>query len=359
MVRRLCLVLFALALALVSSRVCASQLALEALLRQEEGLLQGLRSLAETVVTTAAEIEETRHELGQLNYQLIETERRIAALERRSAQRIGHLRLGARRLYKLSRGGLARLVFDDSHGGDLASRLSTAQQIIRRDAKELALYRAELERLGQHKRKLEARRGRAQRAEQRLLRQHETLQSGRRAMLVARRQLQRSRRAQQGGQPVDGQTRLLAARIAELSVSLGRAEGFASKRGRLPRPVSGSVEDSFGRAVERGGRKIEVMRNGLTFRATRRAQVRAVADGKVLMAGPLPRYGTVVLLEHGGGFHTLYGFLSQGAVRVGQSVSQRAVLGRVGVDPLSDRPALYFELRQGGRSLDPTAWLQR
>jgi septal ring factor EnvC (AmiA/AmiB activator) len=77
------------------------------------------------------------------------------------------------------------------------------------------------------------------------------------------------------------------------------------------------------------------------------------------MSGTLPGYGHVVLLEHGEGYFSLYGFLSDSRVAAGATVPRGGEVGNAGIDPLTGRPAVYFELRHKERALDPAAWIQR
>lgn len=81
--------------------------------------------------------------------------------------------------------------------------------------------------------------------------------------------------------------------------------------------------------------------------------VRAAGGGSVQEAGLDPQYGEFVLLEHPEGYQTMYGHLSRVVVRHGQRVEPGAVLGVSGSSGRSTAPHLHFEIRQGGRSLDP------
>jgi septal ring factor EnvC (AmiA/AmiB activator) len=118
------------------------------------------------------------------------------------------------------------------------------------------------------------------------------------------------------------------------------------------------VAGSYGRSVD-PEHKLEVLRHGLTFRTVTGARVRSVAPGTVRMVGPLPGYGNVVLVQHSGGYYTVYGFLDRMRVAEGAQVYRRTTLGWAGLDPLTGRPGAYFEIRRGAEALDPAPWLAR
>jgi len=79
-----------------------------------------------------------------------------------------------------------------------------------------------------------------------------------------------------------------------------------------------------------------------------------LGDGYVVCQGGT---GTLVILEHGGDNYSLYGYLESAGVEQGDLVDNGAELGRVGLAPAGP-PALYFEMRIDGRSVDPLQWLR-
>jgi septal ring factor EnvC (AmiA/AmiB activator) len=103
---------------------------------------------------------------------------------------------------------------------------------------------------------------------------------------------------------------------------------------------------------------LEVVRYGLTFQARHGAEVKAVSTGIVRYADELGSLGRVVIVEHVGGYHTLYGLLETYVVKVGNAVRSGSVIGTAGVDPLTSSAAAYFEVRAGERALDPIPWLK-
>jgi murein DD-endopeptidase MepM/ murein hydrolase activator NlpD len=81
--------------------------------------------------------------------------------------------------------------------------------------------------------------------------------------------------------------------------------------------------------------------------------VRASGGGSVLQTGEEAEYGLFVLLEHPGGYQTMYGHLSRVTVAPGQPVEAGQVVGLSGNSGRSSAPHLHFEIRQDGQSIDP------
>lgn len=94
--------------------------------------------------------------------------------------------------------------------------------------------------------------------------------------------------------------------------------------------------------------------NGIDLAAEAGAPVKAAAAGKVVFAGEEPKiYGTLVVLEHGNGWHSAYGHLSSVSVKVGDRVAAGDAVGKAGQTGVAHRPALHFEIRKDNMPVDP------
>jgi len=127
---------------------------------------------------------------------------------------------------------------------------------------------------------------------------------------------------------------------------------FEELRGRLPWPVHGTLAAHFG-DPRPGGLKW----NGLLLATRPGAEVRAPYYGRVVYADWLPGLGLLLIVEHGAGYLSLYGYNEHLYKAVGDRVRPGDVLA---ASPATGptRPELYFEIRQGARPLDPRQWLK-
>ena len=127
--------------------------------------------------------------------------------------------------------------------------------------------------------------------------------------------------------------------------------------GQLEWPVDGKIVYQFGTAV--GPNNTRIPWHGIGIAAPEGTPVRAIASGSVSLAGPLGTYLTSVLLDHGGGYYSFYGYLSDAAVAKGERVVKGQIIGHVGGASSDRGPHLHFEIRgQGGIALDPINWLK-
>jgi septal ring factor EnvC (AmiA/AmiB activator) len=128
-------------------------------------------------------------------------------------------------------------------------------------------------------------------------------------------------------------------------------------KGRLPWPVKGKLVEGFGYRIL-GPKQAKVPHNGLSIKAPEGTDVRAVADGAVTYTGRLRGYGEIVILDHGGGYFSLYGHLLEASCFKGQIVLQGDLVGAVGDTGSLTGPELYFELRENRVQVDPIPWLK-
>ena len=141
------------------------------------------------------------------------------------------------------------------------------------------------------------------------------------------------------------------------AAAIGRA--VASRRGAPVRslawPYHGPITGPFG---ERRGNHIHP---GIDISGHPGAMVRAAARGVVVVAGWAPSgysgYGMMVAIDHGNGLLTMYAHLSLVSVAVGQTVDTGDLVGAVGCTGTCTGPHLHFEVRLGGRPVNPMGYL--
>lgn len=131
-------------------------------------------------------------------------------------------------------------------------------------------------------------------------------------------------------------------------------DGLASQKGKLPWPVKGKILHAFG--TRQSG---QIDWKGLVIDANYGQNVKAVYSGTVVFAEYLRGYGLVVLLDHGKGDMTLYGFNQSLLKKEGDKVTAGETIALAGDTGGQSQPALYFEIRRNSKAEDPTRWLSR
>jgi septal ring factor EnvC (AmiA/AmiB activator) len=132
-------------------------------------------------------------------------------------------------------------------------------------------------------------------------------------------------------------------------------QSFLAMRGRLPWPVQGNLSARYNAA--RDSSVAGVRWNGVMIDAARGAKVRAPFFGRVVYADWLQGLGLLLIIGHSGGFMTLYGHAEVLYKSVGDWVAPGDVIAALN-DGDGAEPQLYFEIREGRKTVDPKIWLR-
>ncbi len=134
---------------------------------------------------------------------------------------------------------------------------------------------------------------------------------------------------------------------------------FARPPGVRPFPARGPITiPAKGRIVERYGQSTGLgnTAKGVTIETRPQAQVVAPFDGRVVFAGPFRGYGQILIIEHGGAYHTLLAGLTRVDTAVGQWLLAGEPVGVMGRRDDNGGPRLYVEIRRKGQPINPLPW---
>lgn len=154
---------------------------------------------------------------------------------------------------------------------------------------------------------------------------------------------EQAKRSGSSYKPTEGERSLMA-----------RTGGLGRPSGQAIWPVNGRIEHRFGEPLQG-----ELRWKGLVITAPEGTEVKSIADGTVLMADWLQGYGLVVVVQHGKGDMSLYGYNQSALVSVGAQVKAGQAIALVGTSGGQSQPGLYFEIRRQGQAVNPQPWLGR
>ena len=127
---------------------------------------------------------------------------------------------------------------------------------------------------------------------------------------------------------------------------------FAALRGKLKLPVRGEIANRFGSTREDSG----VSWKGLFIKASEGADVKSVASGRVVFADWMRGFGNLIIVDHGGGYMSLYGNNQSVLKHEGDEVSAGDTIAAVGNSGGNESNGLYYELRRQSKPFDPLSW---
>ncbi|HEX7077144.1 MAG TPA: peptidoglycan DD-metalloendopeptidase family protein [Candidatus Eisenbacteria bacterium] len=301
-------------------------------------------------------------DLGDATSELTRTAAQLTTDRRRLAWRL-------RETYKRGRSWDFEYVLSARSFGDLVARTYYLARIARDDRQRILLTQARRVAVQDTKTRLESRKRELDRLSAETQREQRSL-----AQLTAQRRdlLRKIRGDSKANEQAQAELERASKRIQSLIETLERqrlarergAPGemplfgdFGKNKGRLAWPISGKIVQSFG--SQRNPRFGTVTFNsGIDIAAAFGAPIAAVARGRVDYVNWLEGYGKCAIINHGGGFYTLYAHASEISVPVGKDVAAGETIGRVGDTGSTIGTALHFEIRRGKEALNPLDWLR-
>jgi septal ring factor EnvC (AmiA/AmiB activator) len=133
--------------------------------------------------------------------------------------------------------------------------------------------------------------------------------------------------------------------------------GFATQKGRMSLPVRGEIVETYGKHKHPDFNSYTFSK-GLSISAGSGSDIRAIYDGSVIFSDYFKGYGNMIIIDHGGGYFSLYAHAARILKKVGADVARNETVATVGDTDSSRGPMLYFEIRHQGKPVDPAGWVR-
>jgi septal ring factor EnvC (AmiA/AmiB activator) len=178
-----------------------------------------------------------------------------------------------------------------------------------------------------------------------------------RGLAVSELQIRLERREQALAQLKLDEQRLQSL-VEEIGDALVRAPAgaglapFSELKGVLQWPTTGDVVKAPGDSLREGGAQW----SGVVIESEPGAEVAAVGSGMVVFVDWFRNLGLLIIIDHGGGYMSLYGHNQSVQVEAGAWVEPGQIISYVGDTGGRTHSGLYFEIRHDGQPQDPRQW---
>lgn len=377
----------------IQADIAAKQRAIQQQQQQRASLLAQLKAQEEAISAAARKLRETQDTLNQLNKQIDDMNASIAKLERQRASQERNLaaqldaafrqgpHTGMQMILSGEEGQRNQRLqayfgyFNQARQETIAQLKQTREEVAvqksmleeKQSQQQTLVYeqkaqQAKLEQArNERKKTLSSLESSIQKGQQQLseLRANESRLRGRIAQAEAAAKARADREARDAQAVRDRQQEAsrkgTTYKPTESERSLmSRTGGLGAPRGQAFWPVRGTILHRYGEQLQG-----ELRWKGMVIAASEGTEVKAIADGRVILADWLQGYGLVVVVEHGKGDMSLYGYNQSALVSVGTQVRAGQAIALVGSSGGQGRPSLYFEIRRQGQAVNPQPWLGR
>ena len=353
-----------------------SRKSLDQIQQQIEKTLKGLRSKKSESGTLSEDLErlavETRRierlakkssqQLSDLSDRLQQQRKKLQEIEEQRDQTEQQIRHRLVVLYKTGEVGLIRALLSEAGSPrEIAEKYTFLSKMVRYDRELLDVYRKQSREHQAAVSELEGLRKKQSAVVLRRQKEQKTLRKVRKSKKIL---LADVKQDADFLEKMLQELRAKAARLNDLVKKLEtdqtqpytkNLEGLLPRKGRLLWPVSGKLRVGFGTS-HHGALGTRIESHGFDIEAAVGTPVTVAAMGKVIFSNSLRGYGKLIIVDHGSKYYTLYAHVARFTKQVGDYVAAGEVIAYSGYE---GRDAVYFEIRQGGKPLNPAKWLKK
>ena len=358
-------------------------------IKQKKLLLNKTKKVETQVSKELGLIEKTLHEkeaslvaLGRdlkvVETQLESTQREVDAVKYDAERKKQQIRVRLSALYKAGETGNVRMFFSSESFPQMVENLRYMRSVVDNDRRLFAEYNAKIDRLRHLKESLERDAVRKEKIKTSMELKKREVEEERKKKSSYLVQVRLDKKGYQASlKELEVNARRLQAMVEKLEANSRKSytkkskpsvgggpqlpsvpdKGFGSLKGRLSMPARGEVVGSFGRHKHPEFNSYTVS-NGISIAAPTGTDIHSVYDGQVIFADYFKGYGNMIIVDHGGGFFSLYAHAAKIMKKVGASVSRNETVASVGDTDSTRGPVLYFEIRYQGKPVDPAPWFR-
>ena len=300
-------------------------------------------------------------EVEALNVQIADTENNIViktqeleAAELKIDEKNELLNDRLRVMYKTGSIGYLEVLFGAEDFNDLLSRIDMIQMIVVHDQNLIEFLKEQRDIIEEKKAELEIIREDLKELAASKLAKQEELSVALNNMVSYKTELRKDEAAMS---EMEDELLKDADQITELIKNIKLAATYVGGEMAWPIPGQYSISSYFGLRIHPISKE-EKMHTGIDIEVPRKTPVNSAQKGTIVFANWFSGYGKAIIIDHGGGYTTLYAHLDVIGVSVGQEVAKGGYIGQSGNTGYSTGPHLHFEVRMNGEYVDPLTYVK-
>ena len=359
-------------------------------IKKKKLLLNKTQKVETQVSKDLGRIEKSLHEkeaglaafsrdLKAVEIQLSRTQREADIVREDAVRKQQQIKVRLSALYKAGEIGSARMFFSSESFPQMVENIRLMRSIVENDKRLFAEYNEKINRLNQLKSKLERDVLRREKIKTSMEFKKLEIESERKKKALYLLQVKADKKTYLASiKELEANARRLQVMVEKLEAKSRKGytkshkqgsivgspalpavpdKGFGSLKGHLSMPAQGEIIGGFGRHKHTEFNSYTVS-NGISIAAPAGSDIHSVYDGQVIFSDYFKGYGNMVIVDHGGGFFSLYAHASRILKKVGSNVGRNETVASVGDTDSIRGPMLYFEIRYQGKPVDPAPWFR-
>ncbi len=315
---------------------------------------QKINTVQNSIKTLEGEITQLNTEIDNTEIAIDEKTKELAEAEEKIGEKNELLNERLRVMYKTGTIGYVEVLFGAEDFTDLLSRIDMIQMIVVHDQNLISFLKEQRDIVATKKLELEE-------IQEQLLALIDTKMKKQDELTVALNNLiaykQDLKNDESAMIELEKATQNDADKITDLIKNLKLAATYVGGEMMWPVPGKYSISSYFGNRLHPISKEY-TMHTGIDIESPRKTPFVAAQTGTVVFANWFAGYGKAIIIDHGGGYTTLYGHLDVISVNVGDVVKKGEVIGQTGNTGYSTGPHLHFEVRMNGEYVDPMTYVK-
>ena len=315
---------------------------------EEKKITDALDKIGRELNRKAGERRKLDAELEGLEKKVDRQEKEITTMETILASLDKEFQTRVRAMYKLHRVGIVRVLFSAEDYSDALRRYRAFKQVAENDRQLLQSYQRGIEEQEARRKILLEERKAVTHKKNEVETKKKEIEREKRKKATLLASVKKERVAYEKAiTELNEREKALHSLLQKLTTKAASLKGtdFKALRGKLPLPVTGTIFSPEGRE------------KGIGIKAPEGSKIQAVCNGKVAYASWFKGYGNLMIIDHGGGYHTVAAHAARLLKKVGDGVKTGDVVALVGSTGSIEGPMLYFEIRHHGTAVNPLTWL--
>ena len=315
---------------------------------------QKINSVQNSIKTLEGEIDQLNINIDNTEIAIDEKTKELAEAEEKIGEKNELLNDRLRVMYKTGTIGYVEVLFGAEDFTDLLSRIDMIQMIVVHDQNLITFLKEQRDIVATKKLELET-------IQEELLALIDTKLKKQDELTVALNNLiaykEDLKKDESSMIELEKAAQNDADQLTDIIKNMKLAATYVGGEMMWPVPGKYSISSYFGNRVHPISKEY-TMHTGIDIESPRKTPFVAAQTGTVVFANWFAGYGKAIIIDHGGGYTTLYGHLDVISVTVGQVVKKGEVIGQTGNTGYSTGPHLHFEVRMNGEYVDPLTYVK-
>lgn len=346
----------------VERQIRSTKKSIKRIEREETNILDEVEKVNRKVAKRRQATRSIEKSIGRVKSKVRSAGKKIKALEKKRTVLRERLSERLRAMYKMRSGSMMKVLFSSSTSEDLGKRYKYMTMVMSSDKDLMKEYETHLFKLENERDRYDSLKSELEGDKKRL---KKSTYAAKLELKGKKRLLKSVTKEKKNHLKMIKELENASKELKELLASLKDDEpievstgSFVKSKGFLKMPVKGSLVSFYGKEKHPEFNTV-TFNNGIVISSSFGSAVRNVHNGKVAFVGWLKGYGQMMIVDHGRGYYTLYGYLFKVLKKKGDYVYRGDEIALVGESGTHDEPGLYFEIRQKGTPRDPSVWLSR